>query len=578
MRKKWNVLPSAEPAFLKDQSDYPPVIRQILWHRGITEKKKIEEFLDPDYFRDFLDPFLFRNMEEAVDLIIRHIKAKHKIFVYGDYDADGITATAVLFETLKKLKADAEAYIPYRLTEGYGLNKNAISHIAASQGKLIITVDTGIRNKPQVDHAKSKGIDVIITDHHSPPPEKGDYPDCLIIDPLAANETYPYKSLAGCGIAFKLAKALISRTKLSEEHKRILEIRLLDLVAIGTVADVVSLLGENRIIVKKGLEVLGHTKRIGLKELISTAQISDPRVIDTWNIGFQIGPRINAAGRLEHANTSLELLITNDKEEATSLARSLNRNNAKRQEITDAVAEEIEAGLEGKPIKEIIVAVSPSFDKKSRWNEGVIGLIAGRISDKFHRPCIVITGGEKYIKGSGRSIREFNLIKAVEETKDHLLKYGGHPAACGIQLKEENLQKFIARIEEIAERELKGKKLAPSIDIDAELELSGIGDEFYGYLAKLAPFGQDNQQPRFVSKNVTIADIITMGSDNQHIKFRVKSDNSGLFTAVAFNKSETFAHVNIKDKIDMVYYLERNNFNGRSEIQLKIIDIKKLSI
>jgi len=578
MEKKWNLLPTADGIDFSGLSEYSRLVLQLLRHRGITAKEKIEEFLHPDYSRDFLDPFLFKRMDEAVRLVIKHIKDKNKIFVYGDYDADGVTASAVLYETFKALKADVEVYIPYRLTEGYGLNNNAIRHIVTHNTKLIITVDTGIRNKKQIDYAKEHGVDVIVTDHHSAPPDTSDYPDCLIIDPHTEGETYPYKYLAGCGIALKLAKALISRTKLSAEHQEILEERVLDLVAIGTVSDVVSLRGENRAIVKKGLEVLNNTKRVGLKELLKTIQSASGQPIDTWNIGFQIGPRINAAGRLEHANTSFELLVTKDREAAARLAQSLNRNNVKRQQITDEIVADIEEMLEAGPLKDIIVAISPFFSREERWNEGVIGLVAGKISDKYHRPCIVITGGDSYIKGSGRSIPEFNLIIAIEECRELLLKFGGHPAACGIQLKEENLEDFKAKIEEVAARVLKGKELIPSINIDAELDLADIDGKLMEMLASFAPFGEGNPQPKFLSRNVAVADIITMGSDNQHIKFRVKSGNSGLFTAVAFNKSEAFVHINIEDRIDMVYYLEINNFNGRSEIQLKIIDIKKSSI
>ncbi len=575
MQKKWNVLPRADREFLNKFSEYPEIVLQLLFHRGLRDKSEIEAFLDPDYEKNILDPFLFSKMGEAVDLIIKHVKQKDKIFVYGDYDADGITATAILYETLKTLKADAEAYIPFRITEGYGLNENAIKHIVGHGTKLIITVDTGIRNKKQVEYAKEHGIDVIITDHHLPPPDVADYPDCLIIDPHTAGETYPFKSLAGCGIAFKLAKALIGKTKLDQEHKILLEERVLDLAAIGTVADIVSLLGENRVIVKKGLEKINSTKRVGLKELIKVSQVNAVKEMDSWNIGFQIAPRLNAAGRLEHANTSFELLVTKDREEAAKLAESLNRNNARRQQITDEIVLEIESVLDGKPIKDIIVAVSPSFDPKQKWNEGVIGLVASRITEKYYRPSIVITSGDHLIKGSGRSIEEFNLIKAVEECKDLLLKFGGHPAACGVQLKEKNLPAFKEQIERIAEERLKGVELAPKINIDAEIDLAAANEELLSEIIKFAPFGKDNEQPKFLSKNILVADIMTMGSENQHIKFRLKSEDSGLKTALAFGKAENYAETRIGDKIDIVYHLEMNNYNGRREVQLKLIDLKK---
>jgi single-stranded-DNA-specific exonuclease len=614
--KHWQILPAIGDDLVKRYPDLSRIVLQLLFNRGITEKSEIEEFLNPptpfikgaykespqppvtkggsnDY-----DPFLFNDMERAVDLVIKHIKEQNKIVVYGDYDADGVTATAVLMDVLGTLRAEVEPYIPDRVSEGYGLNREAVKELSAAGVKLIIMVDGGIRSKEEVEYAKGFGLDVIVTDHHVPPVFNEDsngnripkrvsdsldgLPDCLIINPLVENEKYPFKYLAGVGVAFKLAKAIISKSKLSQDDKRKLEERVLDLVAVGTVADCVTLLGENRILVKRGLEVLNKTGRIGLRELIKAAQINNGKKLDSWNIGFQIAPRLNAAGRMDHANTALELLLTKNKKEAEAIARRLDDRNIERQRTTEDIVEQIESGLAPPPLHpplprggvmddKIIIAVTPDEEV---WNEGVIGLAAGKISERYYLPALVITKNEEGYKGSGRSIEEFNIVEALEECSELLDKYGGHPAACGFSLKEENLEKFKEKIAKIAERKLKGVNLTPKIKIEAEIGLDEISEELIAEVEKFAPFGQNNERPKFLSRGVKIVDIITMGIDGKHIKLRVKSEESRIISAIGFSQAEQWRDLRIGDKIDIVYYIEMNEFNGRSEAQLKIVDIK----
>ena len=298
--------------------------------------------------------------------------------------------------------------------------------------------------------------------------------------------------------------------------------------------------------------------------------------MDSWNIGFQIGPRLNAAGRLDHANTAFELLVTKSEEDAKNLAQSLNENNSLRQSITDAVVEEIALGIEGSGLKKkIIVAVSPNLDKEGQcWNEGITGLAASKIADRFFLPTIVITRGAQGLKGSGRSIPGYNLVKAVEQAKEYLTKFGGHPAACGIALKPGNLDEFKEKIEAIADNDLDVENLVPRLNIDMEIELSEADEELFKTMSQFAPFGQGNEQPRFASRNVLIVDIITMGNASQHIKFRVKSESSGLKTALAFFKAQEYSGFKIGDKVDIAYFLDLNGFNGRTEVQLKLADIK----
>lgn len=570
-QKKWLVMPEISEEIIKKNPDIKRIVLQLLYNRGLKEREEIDLFLEPDYASHTNSPLLFANMAKAVDLVVRNIKEKNKIIIYGDYDADGVTSSAVLYDILSIFKASADVYIPDRVSEGYGLNKEAIDDFVKNNVKLIITVDGGIRNKDEVNYALKNKIDVIITDHHVPPEDKANLPDCLIINPLVKGEKYPFKYLSGVGVAFKLAKALILKSKLSEGDKQKLEDRILDLVAIGTIADCVSLLGENRVLVKKGMEIINNTKRVGLKELIKEANISSAK-LDSWNIGFQIGPRLNAAGRMDHANTALELLITKNKDEAKTIARHLNNKNIERQEVTEEIVEEVYAQVELKSSKDkIIFAVSGN---KDAWNEGVIGLVAGRISDKFYLPSLIITKTEDGYKGSGRSIKEFNIIEAVEECKELLNRYGGHPAACGFSLEENNLEKFRDKITAIANRKLKDAGLQPQIKIEAEVGLEEINEDFLGLIDEFSPFGQNNERPKFLSRAVQVVDVVNMGMEGQHIKLKLKKNNSRIINAIGFSQAEKWKDLKIGDIIDIVYYPEINEFNGRREAQIKIIDIK----
>jgi single-stranded-DNA-specific exonuclease len=574
MNKNWLILPKIDSEFIKKFPEYSRVVLQLLYNRGLKEKEEIEAFLNPDCAENGYDPFLFQNMRAALELIIEHIKKGDFIVVYGDFDADGVTASAILAETLSTLKANVDVYIPDRASEGYGLNNQAIDLLAQAGAKLIITVDNGIRGKESVEYAKSLGADVIITDHHQPPEDESELPDCLIINPMAKGEKYPFKYLAGVGVAFKLAKALIGEAKLEENMKRKLEENILDLAAIGTVADCVTVLGENRIIIKEGLKIINKQKRVGLDELIKQAQVNGR--IDAWNIGWQIAPRLNAAGRLEHANTAFELLTTKNKQEAQAIAARLNGKNIERQKITNEIAEYCKQVVEKElgDDKILILADPAIISGTNSWPEGVIGLVAGRLCEHYNRPVLVITEGHGEIKGSGRSIEEFNIIKALEEVKEFFLRFGGHAQACGFTLKsKDNLPDFIKKMKRIADAILKDVDLRPRVVVEAELDLEEVSEELIKDMEKFAPFGEDNERPRFASRDVAIRDIMTMGIDGRHVKFKM-----GNFWAVAFNQAETWQDLRIGDKIDIVYYAEMNKFNGRSEIQMKVVDIKNANI
>ncbi len=549
-------------------------IEQILKNRGFESKKEIEDFLNPDYNKLTHDPFKFNEMKEAVDLVIKHIVNRNKIMVYGDYDADGVTSSAVLAETLTTLKAEVDIYIPDRVSEGYGLNKEAVKTIVKRGFRLIITCDGGIKSKEEVAYAKSEGVDVIITDHHLAPEKKEDLPECIIINPALLEEKYPFKKLAGVGVAFKLAKAVISKTKLKEEDKNILEHRILDLVAIGTITDCVILRGENRVLTQKGIDLINSRKqRIGLQELLKVAGFRPDarKKVDAGNIAFQIGPRINAAGRIERATTAFELLVTRGPEEARIIASRLNEKNIERQEQTQIIVDDVENQIKNQS-DNIIIGVCP---ENGEWNEGVVGLVAGKISEKYHKPALVLAKTKEGYKGSGRSILEYNIVEAMDAASGYLDKYGGHPAACGFSLAKKDLENFKKTILEHANLNIKLEDLVRKVKIDVELELDEVNLELLEQLDKLAPFGQGNPKPVMVSRDVIIADIVLLGMEEQHIKFKLTNGRSGIISAIGFTQAKKWKHLTIGDRVDIVYMLEINGFNGRSEAQMRVIDIKK---
>ena len=593
--KEWRLLPQIDPEKKGRLLGLDRIFLQLLFNRGLESEREVSSFLtgeldsklaksfsaEADYA--FYDPFLFRDMEAATELIIKHIKQGGPIVVYGDYDADGVTSSVILLETLRLLHAKAEVYLPDRVSEGYGLNKMAINQILEAGFKLIITVDNGIRNKEEVAYAKAKGLDVIITDHHVLPEDEKDLPDCLIINPSDKRNNYPCPFLAGVGVSFKLISALLFKSSLPEKQKQLIAEKSLDLVAVGTIADMVSLLGENRLLTKKGLEILNQGKRLGLKELLNSAKVNGDKKLEAWNVGWQIAPRLNAASRLSHANTAFALLMTTDEDESKELAEELNRRNQSRQEITKDITEQVEKQIDSNNLPEIIIGVA---GEDEIWNEGVIGLVAGRIAEKYYRPTLIITRlieeaefdieKKKLVpkkvafKGSGRSIPELNLIAAIESCSEDLDKYGGHPMACGFSVKsEEKLASFKNKLVAIARRELAGKNLVPKLEIEAVLQPEEISLRLADEISRLAPFGQNNQQPKLASYDLTVEDVMVMGFDNQHIKIRI----SGIW-ALAFGGAEKYQGVRVGDKVDAAYYLEVNEFNGRREAQLKLIDLK----
>jgi single-stranded-DNA-specific exonuclease len=570
-KKIWQIDPVLDPELLQYFPDHSPLIAQLLFNRGFNNSEAAQSFLASDQAPISHDPFLFADMTAACELIISHIKAHHKIAIAGDYDADGVTSSAVLTETLSAFNAETEVWIPDRTRDGYGLNKRLIDEIKAGGAELIITVDNGIRAIDEVAYARSLGLDIVVTDHHMAGGSPEIYPDCLLINPIIAREHYPFRFLAGVGVAYKLACALISLAKLDDSAKDILRERILDLVAIGTVADCVSLLDENRSLVQAGLKRLIRHPRLGLAELAKLANVKDQ--ITEWSIGWQIAPRLNVAGRLAHASTAYRLLVTKDRAEAISLAEGLNAQNIERQTETARIVDECSALVDSELSSDkILVLLAPELRNSTDapWFEGVMGLAAGRIAERYGRPTLVVCQSAGHIKGSGRSFGDYSIVGAIEEASDCLARYGGHRAACGFTVKDAaSLAEFVVRLRTIGERDLTDELLSPKLKIEAVLEADELNLALAEKLNCFAPFGQGNPLPVFASYNLKIDEVLWMGQTKQHLKLRL-----GHLSAIAFSALEKWPDLVAGARVNLAYTAEINNFNGRRSLQLKIIDLE----
>lgn len=566
MQKKWQVFPKISNDFIKKFPEISPVILQLLFNRNLINQKLIDEFLYPDYSQDLHDPFLFSDMKKAINRIKQALENNEKIVIHGDYDADGVCATVVLYSTLKKLGAkNLDIYLPHREKEGYGLNQKTIEYFKKNEINLIITCDCAISNYYEIQKANEFGIETIITDHHHEP-EK--LPAALaIINPILKREKYPFKQLAGVGVAFKLAQALLNKFKI--EDNLTFEKWLLDLVAIGTIADISPLIGENRTLVKYGLIVLAKTKRLGLQKLFELANINIEK-LNTHTIAFQIAPRINSAGRVDHANSAFKLLSTINLEEAIIIASELNKNNQERQKITEQITGEAKTIIQPEISKEKIF-----FAAKEGWNIGVIGLVAGKICQEYHRPVFIFSINNDIYTGSGRSIPELNLIEAVESQASLLERFGGHSGACGLTIKEDKYRQFYQNIRKMTEEKLKGLELLPTLNIDLEIDINDLVWKIAEELEKFEPFGDINPRPKFLTKNLIVNETNFVGKDKQHLKIKVNDENGLSKKVIIFNCEEVCPNLQINDKIDLVYELITNEWNGNKELELNAIDLKK---
>lgn len=562
--KRWVIAPLAPADHLKRFPDIAPLVVQILYNRGITDPDEMAAFLRADQPTTTADLFQMAGMNRTVDRIRRAIKAAEPIAIYGDYDVDGVTATALLVQTLAAFGANVRPYIPRRADEGYGLNPEALQHLKDDGVRLIITVDCGVRSLAEVAFAKTIGLDLIISDHHMP---TEDLPDAYaLINPKQPDCPYPFKELAGVGLAFKIAQALLLVNAKTDTAKvDLTEDELLDLVALGTVADLAPLLGENRVLVARGLQQLRRTRRPGLRALLN---FSGSKIIDTSTIGFALGPRLNAAGRLDHALNAYDLLMTTDPAVADRIALDLDSRNRDRQVLTRELFEKArEIVMEHADGSALLFAADPSF------NSGVVGLVASRLTEEFYRPSVVIEQGPHESRGSCRSIPEFHITRALDECRELFVRHGGHAAAAGFTVETAKLDILAQRLSEIAQRVLGGQELLPTLAVDAVLHLHKLKSDLFHALKQLEPHGYANATPLFASRGISIVELRTVGMEGSHLKMKV-GDGGTVFDAIGFKFGAMADRLARGDKLDIAYTFEENEWNGERKYQLNIKDIK----
>lgn len=541
-----------------------PLLARVLASRGFSENEEVQRFLDPG-LADLHNPFLLADMDRAVNRLLTALYHGETLCIFGDYDVDGVTATVVLMEFFRTLGAHCFHFIPNRFLDGYGINRDSISVVAARGAHVIITVDCGVTACDAALFCKESGIDLIITDHHTP----GDsLPEaCAVIDPLRKDCTFPCKALSGVGVAFNLVMALRSALRNAGYFADCPEPNLreyLDLVALGTIADIVPLVDENRVLVAHGLRELSAGNRMGITALKEVSGIDG--AVDCAGVGFRLAPRLNAAGRLEDAVAGVDLLLSQDREHTVQTAVELDTRNRERQGIEQAILHEALELVKENPAyagKRSIVLASPE------WHEGVIGIVASRLVDIFHRPTILISLRNGCGKGSGRSIPGFHLYDALSACSDHLLRFGGHKYAAGLTIKETSLQQFVEQFEAVAYTQLAEDDLLPEVLIDAELQPEQVNVETVDQLERLQPFGAGNPRPIFLIRNAQVLDRSVLKS--QHVKLRVAIGHNR-FDAIGFNM---VAAVPESPCVDLVCTLQVNNWRGQRSLQLRLKDVRE---
>ncbi|MFA6427011.1 MAG: single-stranded-DNA-specific exonuclease RecJ [Candidatus Magasanikbacteria bacterium] len=587
MQKKWDILPLPPQSFYDEHPKLPKIVANLLFHRNIRTQKDIDEFLNPDYTKNIHDPFLFKDIHKTIERIFKAIENNEKIVIHGDYDADGVSASVILVSTLRALGAKhVDIFLPHREIDGYGLNNNTVEKFIEEKINLVITCDCGISNIEEITKAKEHGIDTIVTDHHTVPTVLP--PAISIIHPKVVDETYPDKGLAGGAVAFKLVQGLLRKHKENgqklnndlthEAHEK----WLLDMVAIATVGDMVPLVGESRTLTKYGLIVLNRTKRLGLQKLLLEARLLDEEgghkhELTTETIGFQIAPRINAAGRMNHANTAYNLMMTQDGAEATNLAFELNQNNQERQKLTESLVKDaikqIEPGQMDKPVL---------FVLGQEWSTGIVGLIAGKLKEKYYKPTIVMAKNGGEITGSGRSIEGFDIIECLQTMPEYFDRFGGHPMACGFTLKnKEVLELFQNKLIEIFYSKATEIDTTPKVSIDAEIDIDHVTWELYNVLQKFEPFGQANEKPKYLARNLTIHQMKPVGQAGKHLRIMVKSNSNKVHKTIGWDLCKTNGNgtnwgdeLKPGNKVDLVFEISVNEWNGTRELQLTIVDLR----
>lgn len=568
-KKRWIVRDPAPPSFLTAQGDRAPLVASLLHQRGLQSPAAIDAFFSTDHRSGLHDPFLLHGMDAAVVRIAAAIAAGEQIAVYGDFDTDGVTAVALLTQAIRAMGGEITPYIPHRIREGYGLNTEAIDQLVAGGTTLLITVDCGISNTAEVAHAQAHGLDVIVTDHHTPPATLP--PALALINPKQPGCAYPYKDLVGVGIAYKLVVALVRRGQKMSHGGEVRGRDLLDLVALGTVADMGPLTGENRVLVRVGIDALNTTNRPGVRALIAAAGLTQGKVTAS-DIGYTLGPRLNAAGRIDDALHAYQLLLAEDLAAARLIADELNRLNRERQMLSTDIQRIARERIaeQGLADARIIVLEDPQFPP------GVIGLIASRLVDEFGRPVVLLAPDGDMARGSARSIPDFSMIAALTSASELFRRFGGHAAAAGFSISRENIAPLTTRLQQYAEEHLADELLAPPLMIDAEVPFTALDTTLHDALLALEPFGQANTQPLLQTSHVHVADARTVGADNAHLKLRLDAGDGGAtIDAIAFRLGNLAPYFVRHPWIDVVYALELDTWNGKRTLRLNIKDLRR---
>lgn len=559
MNKKWECYQIDENKVEELIKNYnlSEILARILVNKNLIKKEEIDLFMNPTR-KDFHDPFLMPDMEIAVDRILKAIDNKEKIIIYGDYDADGITSITVLKRFLEERGLKVWEYIPNRLDEGYGLNKEAIKKIYDDGFRLIITVDCGISGIEEIKYANSLGIETLITDHHEPAEI---LPNALaVVDAKRKDNKYPFNQLAGVGVVFKLIQAISIKLNLEEKDY----LKYLDIVCIGTISDIVPLVDENRVIAKLGLKLIAQTKNVGLKALLEVVGFKN---IDSTAVSFGLAPRINACGRMGNEQVALDLFLSKDYEEAKKLALKLNEYNIERQTIEKRIFDEATEKIEKNERDNTCIIVG-----SEGWHHGIIGIVASKVTEMYFKPSILICFEGEEGKGSGRSIPGFDLHEALMKCGESLEKFGGHSMAVGVTVRRENFDKFKQKLEEYSKNH-DVDKIVPVINVDSELSLKNVDIDSVKSLKLLEPFGEANKMPLFMFKNLKINSIRAL-SDGKHLKLTLKDDNY-MINAIGFNMGDLSQKYLLDDRVDVVGNLDINSFNGNESIQIILKDMRK---
>ena len=559
MNKKWELInvDESKAERIEKQFNVGKLVARALATKNLKSDEEIEVFLSPRR-GDFHDPFLMPDMEKAVDRVVKAIQNKEKVTIFGDYDVDGITSSSILHRFLKECGLETKIYIPNRISEGYGLNEEAIRKIANEKTTLIITVDCGITGNKEVELAKSLGIDTVITDHHEPAEE---LPKAVaVVDCKRKDNTYPFNGLAGCGVAFKLTQGISQRIGIPEEKS----LKYLDIVCVGTISDIVPLEDENRTISKLGLRLLNQTKNPGLKALLESTGY---KKIDSTAVSFGLAPRINACGRMGHEDEALKLFLTDNLQEARELTSKLNEYNTKRQEIEKDIFSKAQEMLKNENEQKLPCIVLGG----ENWHHGVIGIVSSKITDMYSKPSLLLCFEGKESKGSGRSVPGFDLHEALENCKDNIKQFGGHSMAVGLTIETNKFADLKNALEEYATK-MKVADIVPVVKVDQKIGLTDVMIKDIKELELLEPYGEANKMPIFQINNVRIESIRTL-SEGKHLKLTVKDEHK-IIDCIGFNLGNLASEYPIGSKIDLIGSLEINEFRGIENIQINLKDIR----